>query len=160
MFLKASILLPLLVVVVSCGFRQSETATTTVVRTEIVTVPEQATVSTGTTTSSSENSGQAGNLVVTPAVRHRIRASRIDFLSPEKASQIKGPLPGSIYYGYARGEKWAIAEFRTPSGHEKEFFTTTGAAGHLSWVSDIGGVHPTIRLIPCSLRRAWGFGCG
>jgi hypothetical protein len=160
MFLKQSIVLALLFVVVSCGSRQSETATTTVVRTETVTVTEEATGSTGTTTNASENAGQAANLVVTPAVRHRIRASRIEFLSPKKASQIEGPLPGSIYYGKARGEEWAIAEFQTPSGHETEFFTTTGAAGHLSWVSDIGGVQPTISFIPCSLRRAWGFGCG
>jgi hypothetical protein len=157
--MKATILLSLLFVAVGCASRQSETATTTVVRTETVTVTDQATGSTGTTTGSRENSGEAANLVVTPAVRREIRASRVEFISPQRASRIEGPLPGSIYYGFARGEKWAIAEFRTPSGHEKEFFTTWGAAGHLSWISDIGGVHPTIDFVPCSLRRVWGFSC-
>lgn len=137
-----------------------EESMTTVRETETVTVTvaEKPDSAEEATTGSAPATGAPKNLMVTSAIRERLRASFAEYLDEVEASRIEGPLPGSIYYGEYRGSKFAVAEFRTDSERKTAFFAEQQGSG-LHYLPDIGGKPADLNTVPCPLRRTWGFRC-
>jgi hypothetical protein len=102
--------------------------------------------------------GGARNLVATPAVKAALRSAFVHAHSRFAAAQIKGPLPGTTYYGSAGGFEYAVATFSVPrfaTQDQPEIFRRT-AGGRWRDLGDTGGdVCPGV--VPLSLLRVWHF---
>jgi hypothetical protein len=58
--------------------------------------------------------GGAVNLRATPAVKQGLRAAFLAHADPSIRAGVRGPLPGSVYYGRSGGLEWALATFSLP----------------------------------------------
>jgi hypothetical protein len=111
----------------------------------------------GGATPGSPTTGRASNLRISPHDRHDLLVATRACLHGERA--IRGPLPGSVYYGRFGRYDWALATFATRDGF-KQTARFVRRSGSSTW-RYLGPVTGTGRsVVPCPVLRVWQMPCG
>lgn len=121
----------------------------------------QATAPTATRATSAAGSrgGAAVNLRISVADRAALRQALLAS-SGVASSDVKGPLPGTVFYARYRGTDYAIGTFsyaQTGETDQPERFSRP--AGSRAWRHDGDSGGPLADFLPCPVLRVWQRPC-
>lgn len=118
-----------------------------------------APTTTRTTTATASNGAAAVNLRISAADRAALRQALLAS-SGVASSEVKGPLPGTVFYARYQGTEYAIGTFsyaQTGETDQPERFSRP--AGRRTWLHDGDTGGPLADLLPCPVLRAWQKPC-
>ena len=97
---------------------------------------------------------RARNLLATPSVKASLRSAFLANRPPSIRGAIRGPLPGTTYYGLYGTARYALATFSTPPlGTQDQPEAFAQPVGQ-SW-RDLGDTGGCLSKIPAPLLRIW-----